>query len=42
MVEALAISLDKPSPWAVGFFFTTPELGIGLWTVMAGIPGFDD
>tara|TARA_B100000678_G_scaffold217421_1_gene184794 strand:- start:768 stop:896 length:129 start_codon:yes stop_codon:yes gene_type:complete len=42
VVEALPGSLDKPSPWAVSFFFTTPELGIELWTVIAGIPGFDD
>jgi len=42
VVEALAVSLDKPSPWAVSFFFTTPELGIELWIVIAGIPGFDD
>jgi len=42
VVEALAVSLDKPSPGAVSFFFTTPELGIELWTVIAGIPGFDD
>jgi len=42
VAEALAVSFDKPSPWAVSFFFTTPELGIELWTVIAGIPGFDD
>ena len=30
------------SPWAVGFFFTKPELSMELWTVIAGISGFDD
>jgi|TARA_B100000809_G_scaffold107595_1_gene106099 hypothetical protein len=42
VVEALAVSLDKPSPWAVGFFFTNPELSMELLTVIAGISGFDD
>jgi hypothetical protein len=27
---------------AVGFFFTNPELSMELWTVIAGISGFDD
>ena len=39
---ALAESLDKPFPWAVGFFFGNTELSLELWTVIAGISGFDD
>lgn len=38
----LTISLDKPFPWAVGFFFGNIELSMELWTVIAGISGFDD
>jgi hypothetical protein len=29
-LAALAASLDKPFPWAVGFFFTNPELIIDI------------
>jgi len=29
-------------PWAVGFFFGNVELSLELWTVIAGISGFDD
>ena len=39
---ALAESLDKPFPWAVGFFFGNTELSLELWTVIAGSSGFDD
>ena len=39
---ALAESLDKSYPWAVGFFFGNTELSLELWTVIAGISGFDD
>ena len=39
---ALAESLDKPFPWAVGFFFGNTELSMELWTVIAGISGLDD
>jgi len=28
--------------WAVGFFFGNTELSLELWTVIAGISGFDD
>ena len=42
VVVALAASLDKPFPWAVGFFFGNTELSLELWTVIAGISGFDD
>jgi len=39
---ALAESLDKPFPWAVGFFFGNTELSLELWNVIAGISGLDD
>ena len=39
VAEALAVSLDKPLEWAVGFFFGNVELSMELWTV---ISGFDD
>ena len=42
VAEGLAISLDKPLEWAVGFFFGNTELSLELWTVIAGISGFDD
>jgi len=42
VAEALAVSLDKPFPWAVGFFFGNTELSLELWTVIAGISEFDD
>jgi len=42
VVEALAVSLDKPFPWAVGFFFGNTELSQELWNVIAGISGLDD
>jgi len=42
VAAALAVSLDKPLEWAVGFFFGITELSLGLWTVIAGISGFDD
>ena len=41
VAEAMAISLDKPLEWAVGFFFGNTELSLELWTVIAGISGFD-
>ena len=42
VTEALAVSLDKPLEWAVGFFFGNVELSMELWTVVSGISGFDD
>ena len=42
VAEALAVSLDKPLEWAVGFFFGNTELSMELWNVIAGISGFDD
>ena len=42
VAEAIAISLDKPLEWAVGFFFGNGELSLELWTVISGISGFDD
>ena len=41
VAQALAVSLDKPLEWAVGFFFGNTELSLELWTVIAGISGFD-
>ena len=42
VAEALAVSLDKPLEWAVGFFFGNTELSLELWTVIVGISRFDD
>ena len=42
VAEAMAVSLDKPLEWAVGFFFGNTELSLELWTVISGISGFDD
>jgi len=42
LVSALAESLGKPFPWAVGFFFGNTELTLGFWTVIARISGVDD
>ena len=42
VTQALAVSLDKPQEWAVGFFFGNVELSLELWTTIAGISGFDD
>jgi len=42
VAQGLAVSLDKPLEWSVGFFFGNTELSLELWTVIAGISGFDD
>jgi len=42
VAQGLAVSLDKPLEWAVGFFFGNVELSLELWTVISGISGFDD
>ena len=42
VADALAVSLDKPLEWAVGFFFGNTELSLELWTVISGISGFDE
>ncbi len=42
VAEGLAVSLDKPLEWAVGFFFGNTELSLELWPVISGISGFDD
>ena len=42
VAQGLAVSLDKPLEWAIGFFFGNAELSLELWTVIAGISGFDD
>ena len=41
VAEALAVSLDKPLEWAMGFFFGNTELSLELWTVIAGVSGVD-
>ena len=42
VAQGLAVSLDKPLEWAVGFFFGNVELSLELWTVISGISEFDD
>jgi len=42
VAEALAVSLDKPLEWDVGFFSGNTELSLELWDVIAGISGLDD
>ena len=42
VVEALAVPLNKPFPWAVGFFFGNTELSQELWNVIAWIARFYD
>ena len=39
VTTALAESLDKPFPWAVGFLCGNTELSMELWTVIAGDSG---
>ena len=38
----LAVSLDKPLEWAVGFLFGNTELSLELWNIISGISGFDN
>ena len=42
VAEAMAVSLDKPLEWAVGFFFGNTELSMELWNVIAGVSGSDE
>ena len=42
VAQGLAVSLDKPLEWAVGFFFGNTEPSLELGTVIAGISGLDD
>ena len=42
VAESMAVSLDKPLEWAVGFFFGNVELSPELWNIISGISGFDD
>ena len=42
VAQGLAVSLDKPLEWAVGFFFGNVELSLELWNTISGISGFDD
>ena len=42
VAQGLAVSLDKPLKWAVGFLFGNTELSLEFWTVIAGVSGLDD
>ena len=42
VAQALAVSMDKPLEWAVGFFFGNTERSLELWNIISGISGFDD
>ena len=42
VATALAVSLDKPLEWAIGFFFGNVELSLELWNIISGISGFND
>ena len=42
VVQGLAVLLDKPLEWTIGFFFGNVELSLELWNIIAGISGFDD
>ena len=42
IAAGLGESPGKPLPWAVGFFFGNLELSMELWTVIAGLSGFDE
>ena len=42
VAQGLAVSMDKPLEWAVGFVFGNTELSLELWTVISGISGFND
>ena len=33
VAEAMAVSLDKPLEWTIGFFFGNVELSLELWVV---------
>ena len=39
MAAGLAVSLDKPLEWAVGFLFGNTQLSLELWNVIAGVSG---
>ena len=41
VAAALAVSLDKPLEWAVGFFFGNTGLSLELWNVIAAVSGLD-
>jgi hypothetical protein len=42
VAQGLAVSLDKPLEWGVGFFFGNVELSLELWNIISGKLGFDD
>jgi hypothetical protein len=35
LVQGLAVCLDKPLEWTVGFFFGNTELSLELWNIIA-------
>jgi hypothetical protein len=37
VAQGLAVLLDKPLEWAVGFFFGNMELSLELWNIIFGI-----
>jgi len=39
VAAGLAVSLDKPLEWAVGFFFGNTELSLELWNVIGVFRG---
>ena len=41
VAAALAESLHKPFPWAVGFLYGSTQLSMGLWTVILVVSGLD-
>ena len=42
VAQGLAVSLDKPLEWAIGFFFGNTELSLELWTVITRVAGLED
>ena len=42
VATALAESLDKSYPWAVGFLFGNTQLSLELWTTIGSISGLDE
>jgi hypothetical protein len=42
IAAGLAASLEWPMEWSVGFFFENTKLSLELWSVIAGISGFED
>ena len=42
VATALAESVNKSYPWAVGFLFGNTQLSMELGNIIAGISGLDD